>query len=62
MNNIYNGHEFVLKLGRELKPQEEQCSYLECIACGLEIGLSIFCASDDIIRKAFSPHCKLKRK
>lgn len=62
MNNIYNGHEFIARLGIELKPEESGYSYLECIACGHTVTLSIFYASDETIKRAFSNPCILKRK
>ena len=62
MNNIYNDHEFVIKLGVELKPEANRHSYMVCAACGHEVSLAIFYASNDLIRASFSNPCILKRK
>lgn len=65
MNNIYNGHEFKLNLGSDVKTWEEEPSNIECIGCGLKIQCSLF-YSDLVLRqflkKELGSVCLLKRK
>lgn len=65
MNNLYNGHEFKLNLGNEIK-RELEPSNMECICCGLKIQCALF-YSDETLRfhstlvKKLSEPCSIKR-
>ena len=66
MNNIYKDHELVLKIGRELKPDEEHCTYIACIRCDVEV-LPCLINPTDPISTGFAmleldKPCILKRK
>jgi len=64
MNNTYNGHEFKLNLGSDVKSWETGLSNIECIGCGLKIQCALFYSDavlQNFLRNELSKICTLKR-